>query len=74
MRGWGFWNGFGRTSRGGTVQNCPSHENGPSSQILGIMRSDSSHMARVLRGSMPIPVCSYAAERPVPNSTRPPDM
>src|SRR4029453_3256906 len=74
MGGCGFWKGFGRTSRGGTFQNCPSHENCPSSQIRGIIRSDSSHIARVLRGSIPMPICSYGAERPVPNSTRPPAM
>src|SRR5256885_17075052 len=56
--GCGFWYGLGRTSRGGTVQNWPSHENRPSSQIRGIIRSDSSHIARVFRGSMPIPICS----------------
>src|SRR2546429_4643565 len=65
MRGCGFCSGLGRTSRGGTLQNLPSHENSPSSQIRGIMRSDSSHIARVSRGSMPMPVCSYGAERPV---------
>ena len=74
MRGCGFCRGFGRTSRGGTFQYVPSHEKSPSSQIFGTMRSDSSHIARVSRGSMPMPVCSYGAERPVPNSTRPPDM
>ncbi len=71
IRGCGFWNGFGSTWRGGTFQNFPSQENSSDCQIFGSMVIDSSHIARVSRGSIPCPICSYAFERPVPSSIRP---
>ena len=56
--GCGFWSGFGSTRRGGTFQNLPSQENSSDCQILGSIVIDSSHMARVSRGSTPSPVSS----------------
>ena len=49
---------FGITSRSGTFQYFPPWENFFRSHMRGIISSDSSHMPRVSRGSMPMPVCS----------------
>ena len=48
-------------------------ENGSEPHIFGTMARDSSHISRLSLGSMPMPVSSYGAERPVPKSTRPSD-
>ena len=70
--GCGCWIGLGSTLRVGILNVGESQENSSWVHILGIMRSASSHSARVSAGSIPKPSSSSAdAERPVPNSRRP---
>src|SRR5262249_43778655 len=71
MGGWGFWTGFGITSRAGMRTYLPAYSNGDSVHMRGMISSDSCHMSRDSAVSISKPACSNWLERPVPNSTRP---
>ena len=73
--GCGFWYGFGMTLRSGIEKYLPCMENVSCVHIFGIARTASSHISFVSSGSQRKPPSSvHVAERPVPNSSRPPEM
>ena len=62
-------------ARGGHLRNSESQENSSCIHILGMARSESSHISLVRSGSTPKPPSSvHVVDRPVPNSRRPLEM
>jgi hypothetical protein len=65
---------LGSTARVGIEKNSPSQPKRSSIHICGIACTNSSHVFLVTSGSARNPPSSvHVAERPVPNSSRPPD-
>ena len=72
--GWGFWYGLGSTARVGMEKYSPSKPKRSLVHILGSAWTNSSQLFLVSSGLARKPPNSVqVAERPVPNSSRPPE-